>query len=197
MIKKPILAVDIDDVIVESVPNIIDFYNKEYGTNATVGDFYAWNSANWQDKTPLEIVTRINRYLESDQFLNAEPTQEAITVIRQLNGKYDLAIVSGRPNIIEKATLSWLKRHFPDIFREVVLTQYFKLGDSGIKSKAEVCKEIGASILIDDHLEHIRIVAAAGIRSLLFGDYPWNQADKLPPNVKRVKDWQAVARELL
>lgn len=36
-----------------------------------------------------------------------------------------------------------------------------------------------------------------GIRTLLFGDYPWNQAETLPPNVVRVTNWDEVCRVLL
>lgn len=50
--------------------------------------------------------------------------------------------------------------------------------------------------LVEDHLDHAAAVAAEGIDVVLFGLYPWNQAEKLPERVTRVPDWPT-ATELL
>lgn len=57
------------------------------------------------------------------------------------------------------------------------------------KSKAEICKEIQADILIEDNLKYAQQVAQAGIKVLLF-DYPWNQSSNLNPLIIRVCGWK-------
>jgi uncharacterized HAD superfamily protein len=60
------------------------------------------------------------------------------------------------------------------------------------RPKSEVCIELGVSYLIDDNLTAVTQTSAFGIKALLFGDYPWNQAKELPEGVTRVKNWQEV-----
>lgn len=81
-----------------------------------------------------------------------------------------------------------IRKQFSDVFQSVVFTSM----RDGKRSKVDVCRELCVSILIEDHLGHALPVAKAGIEVLLFGDYSWNQADSLPVNVHRVKDWAAV-----
>lgn len=63
--------------------------------------------------------------------------------------------------------------------------------------KAQVCQDIGADLLIDDHLSHAELAAKCGVQVFLFGDYPWNKADSLSPNITRVGGWGDVAQKLL
>jgi hypothetical protein len=58
-------------------------------------------------------------------------------------------------------------------------------------------KELGVVAMVDDGLRNCLRATEAGIRALLFGDYPWNQIDEMPPGMKRVMDWDAVLEELL
>ncbi|KAG8939669.1 hypothetical protein FRC04_006076 [Tulasnella sp. 424] len=90
------------------------------------------------------------------------------------------------------------------------------------KFKVEVIKSLGAVLLIDDALENAITCAAARIRVLLFGDYPWSKrhsrlltprdlmsreqriqageekywerevVTELPPGIRRVGGWQDV-----
>jgi hypothetical protein len=51
---------------------------------------------------------------------------------------------------------------------------------------------LGATYIIEDMPGHAFECAEAGIKTVLFGDYPWNKADKLPAGVTRCSDWPAV-----
>jgi uncharacterized HAD superfamily protein len=56
----------------------------------------------------------------------------------------------------------------------------------------EVCTQLQADLLIDDHLHHATEVAKADIPVLLFGDYDWNRTDSLPTGITRAADWEGV-----
>ena len=84
-----------------------------------------------------------------------------------------------------------LDKHFPDIFHSIEFTGLY---GGQPRSKADVCRELNADLLIDDHLAHALPVAQCGVDVLLFGNYPWNQTkEKLPGNIRRVKGWDEIA----
>jgi 5'(3')-deoxyribonucleotidase len=191
---KQVIAIDLDDVVVETAPNVIEYYAQTYGTRVPLEKFYSKDYENvWGAPDGVTAVKRVNEFLESPKYYNSAPIREAIETIRWLKQRYELHIVTGRPNLVEQATHRWLKKHFPDVFETVVFTNYFMSGSKvKIQTKGDICQELGATVLIDDNLEHILSVTKAGVDGLLFGSYPWNQAESLPENVKRVEDWKAV-----
>lgn len=123
---------------------------------------------------------------------------EGVTALKAKG--YRLVVVTSRQLVIKDATHDWLERNFPDgIFDEVVFGNHW--GKNGVKtSKLDLCKELNASVLIDDSLIYATEVAKEGIPALLFSldnSYPWNQADELPRGVTRVTDWNAVVDQVV
>ena len=191
--SKTIVAIDCDDVIVGTTPAVIANYNALYGTNVLLSAFYGLDDSVWgtDDATAIK---RVQEFHMTPEFQQMPPFKEAIEVIAQLADKYELHVVTGRHDFLAQATSAMLQEYFPDIFQSVEFTNYFS--DSST-SKASICTAMGARYLIDDHLHHANVVAQAGIDVLLFGDYPWNQAEVLAPNITRVKDWHAAQSMLL
>lgn len=191
MSKKPVIAVDIDDVLMPHFEDLAHWYNTEYGTRLTLADNYSDDNAVWGTDTEEEAIRRVQRFYGTKEFLQSKPAEEAEAVLRHLSERYELVIVTARDTILEEATHEWLQRHFRELFRKVHFTAHYAL-DGTRKSKADLCKEINASYLIDDTPHHALPAAKAGVKVLLFGDYPWNQIAELPAGVVRCKDWQAV-----
>lgn len=123
-----------------------------------------------------------------------EPFKDAIEVINELAKQHTLHIVTGRSDFLSIATERMLEIHFPSVFSSIEFTNFFSKTP---RSKANVCQDLGVDLLIDDHLHHATVVAECGVEVYLFGDYPWNQANTLPDNITRVKDWHEVAKKLL
>lgn len=172
--SKATIAVDIDDVLVESAPNVINYYNSKYGTNVKLTDFYKDDLLRiWKVPDRETAIRRVNEYLSTDEYMTLPATLEALNVLTMIKQNYDLHIVTGRPaDITEQATLNWLNKNFPEIFRTVVFSNYYALDKKQYKSKADICLDLGATILIDDHLDHALQAEARGVKVLLFGDYP-------------------------
>lgn len=197
--KRRVIAIDCDDVIVKTADTTIAYYNRIHGASLTLEKFYSDDLEAWGTPDDATVIKRVNDYLRTDDFIHQEPMREALAAIRWLKRHHELHIVTGRPLFIEQATKAWLSTHFPDTFTSAVFTNFFKLDDEGVSptkplTKAEVCRQIGADILIDDHLGHALDVAQADIDVLLFGDYPWSKEGVLPKNVVRVKSWSDVRR---
>src|SRR6266550_1103303 len=164
--SKRIIAIDCDDVIVATAAAILRYYNKTYGTNIDLKDFYSNDLKVWAVDDDKTAVQRVEKFLATDEYQQLEPFREAIEVTQQLSKHHELHIVTGRPDFLALATKAMLARYFPDIFHSVEFTNFF-----GQKSrpKAQVCLDLGVDVLTDDHLHHAETVAACGIKVLLFG----------------------------
>jgi len=192
--KKRIIAIDCDDVIVATAPAILDFYNRTYDTTLQLKNLYSQDVTLWGADDEQTAIDRVDEFLHTDEYQQLAPFQEAIDVINKLGQHHELHMVTGRGDFLAKATEDMLNEYFPGIFQSVEYTNFF---GKESRSKADVCTNLGADLLIDDHLHHATIVAECGTEVYLFGNYPWNQTDKLPPHVTRVADWQAVGERLL
>lgn len=195
MSNKRVIAVDCDDVILKSIPVIVEWYNQTFGTQVQLANYYNDDGKGWGTDDGNLILHRLNGYIASDDFMAEAPMQDAIETLRWLAKEHELHMVTGRTDLSIESTRLWVEKYFGDeVFTSLQFTNFGMAPDMGFKqrSKAEVCKELGVELLIDDHLRHVKIVAAEGIPAVLFGEYPWNAADVLPIGVVRLKDWTQV-----
>jgi len=194
--KKPTIAVDIDDVLAANAEAFIDFTNKRWGTNLTVDDYTEHWIEIWQVDHEEEI-RRINEVHSAMIFKDYRHFPEAKPVLKALSKNYNLVVLTSRQKVISKDTLDWVERYYKGIFSDVHFAGIWDgmNKDSHVRikhTKGRVVREIGADYLIDDQVKHCLAAAEAGIEALLFGNYTWNQLKSLPKGVTRVNDWQAV-----
>eukprot|EP00201_Polytomella_parva_P017489 CAMPEP_0175071640 /NCGR_PEP_ID=MMETSP0052_2-20121109/19356_1 /TAXON_ID=51329 ORGANISM="Polytomella parva, Strain SAG 63-3" /NCGR_SAMPLE_ID=MMETSP0052_2 /ASSEMBLY_ACC=CAM_ASM_000194 /LENGTH=116 /DNA_ID=CAMNT_0016338835 /DNA_START=566 /DNA_END=916 /DNA_ORIENTATION=+ len=96
--------------------------------------------------------------------------------------------------------MEWLDRHFPNMFEVVYFGNHFAL--EGIsRKKSDICKAIGAQILIDDNPSYAIECASAGINVLLYdweGNYPWSKLPKGKEHelIEVVKNWDEVEKAI-
>lgn len=192
--KKRIIAIDCDDVIVGTAPAILNFYNRTYNTHIALENLYSQDLTLWGADDEQTAIDRVDAFLRTDEYQHLAPFEEAVEAIRQISKYHELHIVTGRGDFLAEATEDMLNAYFPGVFHSIEYTNFF---GKQSRSKAEVCKQLGADLLIDDHLHHATVMAETGVEVYLFGDYPWNRADELPARVTRVRDWQAVGERLL
>jgi 5'(3')-deoxyribonucleotidase len=188
---KPIIAVDIDDVLVPHFQDLIDWYNKKYGTHLTLAHNQKGDPKPWGVKTVEEAIKRVQGFFETPEFANPAPFKEAVAALKKLSQRYTLVVVTARDTLTEKITRDWLDKHFAKIFKEAHFTARYNL-EGKARSKADVCQAVGAKYLIDDTPRNIIEAAEAGINCLLFGDYPWSKSMSLPANVIEVRNWDEV-----
>lgn len=186
--KKPILAVDVDEVLYPFTEEFFKYYNQRYGTSLSSVDL---KSSEYEETLGLSIpetTKRIAQFLAKSHQINPKPLQESQEAISKLSKLFDIYVVTARDSRFEDKTILWLDRYFKDMFIDVHSIGY-RINYKERASKATVCKQIKAKYIIDDSLENILDCSAEGIKGLLFGNYPWNKANKLPDNVIRVNNW--------
>ena len=81
--KKLIIAVDCDDVLVPTASMLIAYYNRTYGTQIELKDFYSNNLDVWGVKDDITARNRVDAYHETDEYQNAKPFAEAIEAMHE------------------------------------------------------------------------------------------------------------------
>jgi uncharacterized HAD superfamily protein len=189
-------CVDIDDTLLDFVGTYILFHNPMYKTNLKKEDFkeYSFNYA--RKGTMKQAEDSVNLFYETPFFREMKPFPNAMEVIQKLKEKNELFIVTSRPLKIQDKTFEWVSKYFPNIFSGIIFASnhYTKAKNSG-KTKAEICFDLNASLLIDDSLIYSQECVAKGIESILL-DSPWNQNGNIP-GITRVENWKKIGELLL
>ena len=199
--KKPVLAVDFDEVCVGYVPTFLRFSNDVHGTDLTLSDFHSYSfwlvpKCGLADRQAA--TERVYDFHASPYFDEIEPLPGALEALRALSTKYSLHVVTSRQNDIEPQTREFCERVFPNIFDGLHFGNHFDRSQTAKRvTKPEMCERIGAVALIDDSVDYARQCAKSRIRCLLFGDYPWNrppadEAELAAAGVERVAGWSGV-----
>lgn len=195
--SKPVIAIDIDDVLAANAEGFVAFSNERWGTNLRPEDYHEHWAELWQvdhEETQRRAVELhasgiIGKYRHYD---------EAKAVLAKLKKSYRLIVATSRRTSVEPETRAWLDMHFEGMFDEIHFAGIFDKKvfskETWAHTKAEIFSAIGARYVIDDQLKHCVAAAELGIETVLFGDYPWNQTDKLPDNITRCHDWVAVEK---
>jgi uncharacterized HAD superfamily protein len=188
--NKPLLAVDIDEVIFPMVPDLIRYVDQHHKVKISPEAFVSYRIEDfWPDGA--QEGTQIFEAYQSQIGLEVAPVKGAQDALGKLAVNYEVIIVTARELEMEKQTKAWLYHHFPDLFKDVHILGKDPAHPSH-RPKAQACKELGVAYLVDDYLEYVLGANALGIKSVLFGDYPWNQMSELPTGVVRAKDWLEV-----
>lgn len=194
MADKPIIAVDVDDVLAASVSGWVAYSNAKWGTNLTPEDYHE----DWITLWGVDHETGVERARvvhESGLIGQFEHDDKALPVLKKLARRYSLVVVTSRVSAVQADTLEWLDKHYKGLFDGVFLAGLYEKmgGDAHLLTKAETLQSIGAQYVIDDQPKHCFGAAAVGIKALLFGDYAWSRnLTELPEGVTRARDWAAV-----
>jgi uncharacterized HAD superfamily protein len=194
---KPVIAIDLDEVLSAQMDAIRVFTNKYYGTKLSPDDFrieapyWRYFETVWgvDDK---EGERRVEHYISSGGFGLQKTLPGALEAIKRLKHHFRLVIITSRKKEHAEMTHQWLEKHFPRVFDHIGFTSVW--GSESSVAKAKLSKEIGASYLIDDNLDHCLLAAREGIRCLLFGEYGWNRGNVTGSNIVRVKNWEEVLK---
>jgi 5'(3')-deoxyribonucleotidase len=195
---KPVLAIDIDDVLSEHYGILIDYFNLVYGLKLDHERLHHGILREVMVDVDLpreQIVEETERFLNSPGF-NPHPLPHAIDVITKLKPRYHLVIVTARGDFIEEKTRGWLKQHFAEAFSNVEFVGTIGWGRGMDVGKTDKLQQLDANILIDDNLRHCTEAAALGVKAVLFGEYSWNRSETLPGGVTRAQDWLEVEKLL-
>lgn len=197
--RKLVLAFDCDDVLVPTSHQLLDYYNELYGTAVPYEGFYSDDL--WGAPSLEEASRRVDDLIKSGAMADAVPQQSTIDSVQRIASMgHEMHVVTGRQSYQETETIALLDRYYPDIFRSIEHTNMYASGENAQlrRSKGEVCRNLGAHMLVDDHIVHGYDVIAAGVEDfVVYGDYPWNRFDTLAQGMVHCLTMAEVEREVL
>ena len=191
--SEKIIAVDVDEVLAETIQSMLEKQNYTWKWKKVAREDLntynlweiekLWITKNWA------LWMFVKFQLWSWLSKKIKPVEWANEKLLELKKKwYKLYAVTARLSWMRISTKLWLKRHFPDCFERIVFANFFT---SRARKKSEICKEIWASIIIEDNLETCNDCVSQWIKCFLL-DKPRNQSNKLNENIKRVYSWSEI-----
>ncbi|KAK3239658.1 hypothetical protein CYMTET_50428 [Cymbomonas tetramitiformis] len=192
------VAVDVDEVLGRFVYALNNYIEEEHKMIHDVSDYSVYDFKTIWNCSQQESNELVHSFFESPHFFEGiPPIPGAAEALKRLTTYCDLVVVTSRQHVIQEPTLQWLDQHFPETFAEVCFGNHFALEGTS-RTKSEICKELGAEVLVDDNPGYAMECAEGGIKVLLFDwklQYPWSKTEgggPLHENITRVSDWAAV-----
>ncbi|PIN93073.1 hypothetical protein COU54_04520 [Candidatus Pacearchaeota archaeon CG10_big_fil_rev_8_21_14_0_10_31_24] len=182
------IAIDFDDVIVNTVDTFLNFHNQKYELSRTREDINSTDLRSFWGCTKNEAISLMKEFHDSSStFENAEPINGAIEFLKEISKDNEIVIITGRPSQFKEKTLYWLNKYLSD-----VNVKLFFSGDyhhSQGKTKAEICEELGINVIIEDDINYAKPCLEKGIEVIII-DKPWNQVDL--NRIHRAHSWKEV-----
>lgn len=190
--SKPIIVVDMDEVLFPLTDSFLPYFNKMQGTNHSTDTMTTYRIQDLTGQPEEEVLGRLKEFLLTPHHNEAQPIAGSVDGIKRLSKKFELVLLTARQSFYRGYSEQFIDKHYPGIFDEVRYTHEPEAPDIEIP-KVEICKDLKALALIDDSLSNVTQCAEQGMQGILFGDFTWNKADTLPKGVIRLSNWQKVA----
>ncbi len=197
-----IVAVDVDEVLGRFLESLNVYIMEEFPQRTfAVNDYFVYEFARVWNVSPAESNRIVHEFFETRHFADIAPIPGALESLERMKRSLNvrLNVVTSRQHVIKEPTIDWLEEHYGGVFDDVCFGNHFSMSGAS-KKKSELCREIGAGVLIDDNLTYAIECAEAGIEVLLFdweGGYPWSNQESAAnadahPLVTRVRSWDEV-----
>lgn len=187
--KRLVIAVDCDDVLVDTTERLTHEYNERFSTSAQVKNAFRLGLPEWGAERDI-VLGRFCEIYMSQKFRAFAPRPDAREVIARLSRDHELHLVTARFVGLELVTLQMINEYFASCFKEIN-----HVGDA---SKGELCRAFQSDVLIDDNAKHLKDAKNCGVGSTIwFGEYPWQEHDSdFVDYTARCKDWYEAEREI-
>ncbi|XP_022898182.1 uncharacterized protein LOC111411799 isoform X2 [Olea europaea var. sylvestris] len=177
--EKIMVAVDVDEVLGNFVSALNQFIANRYSMNHSVSEYHVY---------------------EFFKIWNCSRDEGSRRALQKLSKFCNLSVVTSRQNAIKEHTVEWIERYYPGLFMEIQFGNHFSL-DGQSRPKSDICKSLGAKVLIDDNPRYAIECAEVGIKVLLFdyeNSYPWSKMESVNrhPLVTKVHNWEEVEHQL-
>ncbi len=179
------IGIDIDGVVADSQPVIIEKLNRHFGSNYTREDFINFKPREMFGLT-RDAFDRFIMARELEIILEVVPVPGAAETIRELGENHKIHLISARTPAYAGQTAEWLDRH------GIV---YDGLSLLGQHDKRGACMDFCVDIFIEDNKKNALQISSCGVPVLLM-DATYNRG-KLPGLVTRVRSWREIKEHIV
>lgn len=182
--KRPTIAVDIDDVLTHSAEAVIEFSNMTWGTTLTLNDFDEdWRKMWGIDPGDEAEMHRRSQEIRAAGFMNVVARNDAGRVLALLKKRARVVAVTSRRKAIELETREWIEEHLGNVIEEIHFAGIFDEDNETLKThehriiatKHDILSVVRPDYFIDDQLKHCEAALKLGIKTIVFGNYAWNK----------------------
>ena len=216
----PVVAIDVDEVLACFLLGFCAFVNETRAAAAasssssssssssgaaasaaaaplTPAHFASYHFSPALGMSDAEASQLVQAFFASRHFRELAPLAGARDVLLKHARSFRFVVVTSRSLDVADATRAWLDEHFAGVF---ALPPLFgcAYGSGPKRPKSELCREVGAVLLVDDQVAYCREAAENGVaRVALFGRYAWNALSDddeaaLPPTCLRFSTWPEI-----
>ncbi|CAL5375677.1 unnamed protein product [Camellia sinensis] len=199
---KIVVAVDVDEVLGNFVSALNRFIADRYSLNHSVSEYHVYEFFKIWNCSRDEADTRVHEFFKTSYFKTGiHPIPGARQALQKLSRFCNLSVVTSRQNAIRDHTIEWIEKHYKGLFQEIHFGNHFAL-EGQSRPKSDICRSLGAKVLIDDNPRYAMECAEVGIRVLLFdyeNSYPWCKIESVNqhPLVTKVNSWEEVEHQLV
>lgn len=152
------VACDLDDVIADLVPRLIEMHADMTGVRLTREQVTDW------DVFPEALHVRARTDGTYGRLPLLPGAREFLEWLRQAGHRVFIVTFRGEPS--RAITTEWLDRHVPRLYESVHLTG---------GSKVDACRALGVELIIDDSAQHVQAVTGALAVPGVLLDTPMNR----------------------
>jgi len=189
-----ILAVDLDEVLAETVDEVLKSNNYMIKWQAIyrddISDYYVSNIPKY-NLVKDEAIDFFWSVLWTPARENILPVKWAREKLKEFRGKWwKIVVVTARVEKISEYTHKRLDRYYNWIIDDVLFANHYS--DKEVP-KSVLCKNIWAKIMIEDNLDFAMELAQFGIKVYLL-DKPWNRNYSPVTHkwITKVYDWSEI-----
>lgn len=154
------IAVDVDGVIAEQVPPVLERVRSQYGVRMTKRDIRAWDQPIPGTKSNIKL--EIERALLDPEYVRSmRPVRGAAAALHRLHELgLGIVIVTHRPRESDAPTRQWMQ-------------EYGIAHDAYVNSSQGSKASVEADVLVDDYPNNVEEFVRQGRKAILFRQ-PWN-----------------------
>jgi len=192
------IYVDMDDVLCETARGCLAIIQREFGKRMSyecLTDFNLGESCGLDDQETAELYRIVHH---PDELLKLEPIAGAVSTLREWSDVgYEIAIVTGRPPPTREPSLAWLRKESVPYHSFTVVDKYgrFAADSDSAVTLAELASRRFSFAVEDSPIMAMHLAERMAVSVQLF-DRPWNQTAAEHPRIRRVNDWDDVAKNL-
>ncbi len=188
--RKTRIAIDLDDTLVPTVNILIKEMLKDRKYPAFKG-YHSIKDFTFEEE--LILYKYIRKTINKQDITKFKPMLGSVSIIKKLAKDFDLYLVTARTKSTKKTTRVWMAHHFPGLFKRIIFGQY-RNGGYFRKTKGQICKEQGISLIIDDRFDYALDCHKHGVKAIVIDyddSYAWSKG-KFPKGMEKAKNWKEV-----
>jgi uncharacterized protein len=184
-----IIGTDKDDTLTKTTVRFLLYLREVHGFKLTFEQCTTFHLEPLLGITEEQWWSLERQFYASEYYQQIEPVEGAYEAQEYLYPHHHSHVLTRRGKDAEPHTLLSLSLEFePHHFKGVHHSGPKQYGGK-YEQKWEVCKKIGAKVLIDDYVTHLILAAQHGIYGILM-PAPWNKSIvDLPPYILRARNW--------